>query len=350
MDYLFEYLIFLAEVVTIVVAILAVLSVITAMGARRAQGSGGHLEVHKLNDSLDALKDSVRQVLLDPAVLKKQLKGEARSAKQERKADKKSAPKQTASDTEDPQPSSRRLFVVDFKGDIQANAVKHLRTEITAILTMATQTDEVLIRLESPGGSVHGYGLAASQLDRVHQHGVKLVAAVDKVAASGGYMMAVVADRILAAPFALIGSIGVVAQVPNVHRLLKKYDVDVEVLTAGKYKRTLTVLGENTEEGRQKFIEELEDVHALFQDHVSTRRPELDLEEVATGEAWYGNRALDKKLVDEISTSDEYLTRACSEGEVFHVRWVEHKKPIERLIGQVEGSLGRVVERITRSF
>jgi serine protease SohB len=350
MDYLFEYLIFLAEVVTIVVAIIAVLSAIAAMGARRAQGSGGHLEVHKLNDSLDSLKDSVRRALLDPAVLKKQHKGEAKAAKQERKAGKKAPPKDAVADNNDAQPSSRRLFVVDFKGDIQANAVKHLRTEITAILTMATKSDEVLIRLESPGGSVHGYGLAASQLDRVHAHGVKLVAAVDKVAASGGYMMAVVADRILAAPFALIGSIGVVAQVPNVHRLLKKHDVDVEVLTAGKFKRTLTVLGENTEEGRKKFIEELEDVHTLFQDHVSTRRPGLDLEEVATGEAWYGQRALDKKLVDEISTSDEYLTRACGEGEVFHVRWVEHKKPIERLLGHVEGALGRVVERVTRNF
>ena len=345
MDYLFEYLIFLAEVVTIVVAIIAVLAAISSLGARRAHGSGGHLEVRKLNEALDGLRNSVRSALIEPNLLKKQQRSEAKSKKAEKKAAQKEQPQQTG-DT-DAGDAPKRVFVLDFKGDLQANAVKHLRTEITAILTMAGKNDEVLIRLESPGGSVHGYGLAASQLDRIRQHGVTLTAAVDKVAASGGYMMAVVADRILAAPFALIGSIGVVAQVPNVHRLLKKHDVDVEVLTAGKYKRTLTVLGENTEEGRQKFIEELEDVHALFQDHVAERRPELDLDEVATGEAWYGQRALERKLVDEISTSDEYLTQACADGDVFHVRWVEHKKPIDRLLGQVENSLGRVVERLT---
>lgn len=346
MDYLFDYLIFLAEVVTVVVAIIAVLAAIGSLGARRAHGPSGHLEVRKLNEALDGLRNSVRAAMIDPGQLKKQQRSEAKTEKAKKKAAQKDqAGQQTG--TEDAGSAEKRLFVVDFKGDLQANAVKHLRTEITAILTMASAADEVLIRLESPGGSVHGYGLAASQLDRIRQHGVTLTAAVDKVAASGGYMMAVVADRILAAPFALIGSIGVVAQIPNVHRLLKKHDVDVEVLTAGKYKRTLTVLGENTEEGRQKFIEELEDVHALFQDHIAQRRPELNLDEVATGEAWYGQRALEKKLVDEISTSDEYLTRACADGEVFHVRWVEHKKPIDRLLGQMENSIGRVVERLT---
>jgi len=350
MDYLFEYLIFLAQAITVVVAIIAVLSAATALGQRRAHGEGGHLEVRKLNDSLSALRDSVRSALLEPSDLKKQLRGEAKAEKQKKKSAAKSPPEETDDESADSGAAARRMFVVDFKGDLQAHAVKHLRTEITAILTMANKSDEVLVRLESPGGAVHGYGLAASQLDRVRQHGVALTAAVDKVAASGGYMMAVVADRILAAPFALIGSIGVVAQVPNVHRLLKKHDVDVEVLTAGKYKRTLTVLGENTEEGRRKFIEELEDVHALFQDHVSSRRPELDLDQVATGEAWYGQRALDKKLVDEICTSDEYLTQACADGDVYHVRWVEHKKPIERLLGQVETMVSRTVERLTNRF
>ena len=155
------------------------------------------------------------------------------------------------------------------------------------------------------------------------------------VAVSGGYLMAAVANRVLAAPFALVGSIGVVAQVPNVHRLLKKNDVDVEVLTAGKYKRTLTVMGENTEEARQKFVEELEDVHALFQEFVADNRPGLDLETVATGEAWYGKRALDLGLIDELATSDEYLMRLCSERDVYEVQWVEHKKPIDKLMGKV---------------
>jgi serine protease SohB len=352
MDYLYEYLIFLAQAITVVIAIVAVLAAVTSMGIRRSGSDSGHLEVRKLNDSLSELRNSVRQALLDPGVLKKQQRKEAKAEKQARKAAAKAASEKTAAPGDEAAqseqaPATRRVFVLDFKGDLQANAVKHLRTEITAVLTMASASDEVLLRLESPGGAVHGYGLAASQLDRLRQHDVRLVAAVDKVAASGGYMMAVVADHILAAPFALIGSIGVVAQVPNVHRLLKKHDVDVEVLTAGKYKRTLTVLGENTEEGRQKFIEELEDVHALFQEYVGQRRPLLELDQVATGEAWYGQRALEKKLVDELSTSDEYLTRACEQGEVFHVQWVEHKRPIERLLGQVEGAITRTIERIT---
>jgi serine protease SohB len=242
--------------------------------------------------------------------------------------------------------------VIDFHGDLQASQVDHLRTEITAVISNVREQDEVLVRLESPGGLVHGYGLAASQLDRVRRRGISLVVAVDKVAASGGYLMAVVANRILAAPFAVLGSIGVMAQIPNVHRLLKRHDVDVEVLTAGKYKRTLTVLGENTDEGRRKFIEELEDVHRLFKEFVGAHRSELDLEAVATGETWYGQHAVDMKLVDEIATSDEYLMQHSEDADIYEVRWVEHKRAIERLLAHVETSVHRVaghwVERITQ--
>jgi serine protease SohB len=359
MTHLYEYLVFLAEAITVVVAIVVVLSIISSISLRRSHVDTGHLEVNKLNDSLDALKDGVRRAMLAHGEFKKLHRQESKTAKKEAKAtnkenkqkrkQEKQARQQRDEKAADPEPAdiAKRVFVLDFKGDLSASQVKHLRMEITAILTMAETTDEVVIRLESPGGSVHGYGLAASQLDRVRQHGVRLVVIVDKVAASGGYLMAAVADRVLAAPFAVIGSIGVVAQIPNVHRLLKKHDVDVEVLTAGKYKRTLTVLGENTEEGRQKFIEELEDVHALFQEYVGSRRPGLNLEEIATGEAWYGERALDRKLIDEITTSDEYVFAACQTCDVFHVAWVEHKRPIERLLGQIEGVFTGVVDRLT---
>ena len=335
MEYLYEYLMFLAQAVTVVVAIMLILSAITSLNLKRQHAEHGHLEVRKLNDSLQQLKDGVRHAMLDPASFKKQHKADTKAAKREAKASRKHSDQ-----------AKNRTFVVDFKGDLQASRVDHLRTEITAILTMAEKDDEVVVRLESPGGAVHGYGLAASQLDRIRQHDVPLVVAVDKVAASGGYLMAAVANKILAAPFAVLGSIGVVAQIPNVHRLLKKHDVDVEILTAGKYKRTLTVLGENTEEGREKFLEELEEVHSLFQEFVGSRRPQLDMDEVATGEAWYGQRAIDRALVDEISTSDEYLTHACAERDVFEVQWVEHKKPIERLLAYAEGTLGRILEKI----
>ena len=179
---------------------------------------------------------------------------------------------------------------------------------------------------------------------RVRNQGIPLTAVVDKVAASGGYLMAAVANKIVAAPFAVVGSIGVVAQVPNVHRLLKKNDVDVEVLTAGKYKRTLTLLGENTEEGREKFQQELEDVHALFQEFVVENRPEMDIATVATGEAWYGSRALELNLVDRLATSDEYLMVACEDKDVFQVEWKQSSKPLERLLGKASGILDRVTQ------
>ncbi len=342
MDYLFDYLLFLAQAVTIVVAVLVVLSGMASVSARLQGGErGGHLEVKKLNDRLEELKSGLQQALLDSAGFKKQRKRDAKAAKQRAKAEKAEAAK---ADGE----HRKRVFVLDFHGDLQASAVKDLTTELTAVLTLADASDEIVVKVESPGGLVHSYGLAASQLDRVREHGVPLVVAVDKVAASGGYLMAAVADRVVAAPFAVLGSIGVVAQIPNVHRLLKKHDVDVEVLTAGKFKRTLTVLGENTEEGRQKFIEDLEDTHALFQEFVGARRPQLDMAMVATGETWHGQRAVDLKLVDELCTSDEYLVRACETADVFSVRWVEHKKPLERIMARVETGVQNIVDQFFR--
>lgn len=347
MEYLYDYLMFLAQTATIVAALVVVLSVIAAMSMKRQQQSSGHLEVRKLNDHFSDLKLAVQDAMLPPAAARKMRKRESRES---RKAAKQEAKAMKARGADGAR--RRHVYVLDFHGDMQASQVDHLRNEVTAVLANARDDDEVVVRLESPGGLVHGYGLAASQLDRIRRRGVPLVVAVDKVAASGGYLMAVVANRILAAPFAVLGSIGVMAQIPNVHRLLKRHDVDVEVLTAGKYKRTLTVLGENTEEGRRKFIEELEDVHRLFKSFVGEHRAELDLEAVATGETWYGQHAVDMKLVDEISTSDEYLLAQSENADVYEVRWVEHKRPIERLLAHVESSVHRVTarwaERITQ--
>ena len=340
MEHVYQYLVFLAEAVTVVIAVLVVLSAIVSLSMRRHSSETGHLEVRKLNDRLQGLRHSVEEVLLDPASFKKARKQEAKSNKQEVKA------KSKARKTQGDESQKRRVFVIDFEGDLQASKIDHLRTEVTALLTLAQATGVEVGRLEIPGGVVHGYGLAASQLSRIKEHGIPLVVTVDKVAASGGYLMASVADRVLAAPFALIGSIGVIAQIPNVHRLLKKHDVDVEVLTAGRYKRTLTLLGENTEEGRQKFVEELEDIHALFQEFVLANRPALDMDRVATGEAWYGQRAIDLQLVDEISTSDEYLSKACEDSDVFEVRWVETQKPLERLMARIETGINNTLQRL----
>ena len=374
MEYLYNYLMFLAQAVTIVVALVVIISSIASLGQKPGvPEDAGMLLVIKLNDRLRDLRHAMEASLLPPDALKKQLKVEEKQRAQKEKektkaklAEQKQAEKQvqkastntkTTTDvatTEEAQdkPANTdgsaqtdgdagegRVFVLRFDGDTRASNGEQLRLEVSAILTMATPADEVVVVLESPGGMVHSYGLAASQLTRIRQHKIPLTAVVDKVAASGGYLMAAVANKVLAAPFALVGSIGVVAQVPNVYRLLKKNDVDVEVLTAGKFKRTLTMFGENTDEGREKFVEELEDVHALFQEFVAENRPGLDLERVATGEAWYGKRALELNLVDELVTSDEYLMHACENKEVFEVRWVEQKKPIDRFLGRVNGVL-----------
>lgn len=231
MEFIAEYAGFLARTVTVLAAIIVVLVVIVALRGRGRRGAGGHLDVQKLNDFYKDLRERVRHSVLDKASLKALRKEESKAAKQAKKH-----PEQKS-----------RVYVLDFDGDIKASATEQLRHEVTAVLSMAGKDDEVVLRLESGGGMVHGYGLAASQLARIRQAGVPLTVCVDKVAASGGYMMACIGDRILSAPFAILGSIGVVAQLPNVHRLLKKHDIDFEVLTAGEYKRTLTVFGENTE-------------------------------------------------------------------------------------------------------
>jgi serine protease SohB len=220
-----------------------------------------------------------------------------------------------------------------------------LREEITAILTLASSNDEVLLKLESPGGMVHSYGLASSQLDRLRKKNVPLTVCVDKVAASGGYMMACVADKILAAPFAIIGSIGVVAQIPNFNKLLKKHDVEFEMMTAGEHKRTLTMFGENTDKGREKFAEELEETHQLFKDYVSERRPQVDIDKIATGEIWFGSRALAMSLVDGIQTSDEYLVSRIEQADVFEIAYVVKKTLHQRLGLAAEESADRLLVR-----
>ncbi len=329
-EFLLEYGLFLTKSLTVLVFLLILLSAVAAMAVRqRRVGEQGRLEVRRLNDRIDDMRHLLMRHVLDGKRYRKEAKAEARARKKEGGADR------------------RRVWVVRFQGDLQAHAVEHLRQEITAILSFAREGDEVVACIESPGGMVHGYGLAASQLHRVRSRdGLKLTVAVDKVAASGGYLMACLGERILAAPFALVGSIGVVAQIPNVHRLLKRNDIDFEVLTAGEYKRTLTVFGQNTEEGRAKFLEELEDIHALFKEYVVEARPQLDVAKVATGEAWYGRRALELGLVDELLTSDAYLADACVEADVLEVRWVEHRNPVERLMHQGAESFALAAERL----
>ena len=236
----------------------------------------------------------------------------------------------------------KRIYVLNFHGDIRASAVSALREEITAILTVADEDDEVFVRLESGGGVVHGYGLAASQLMRLREKNIHLTVAVDKVAASGGYMMACVGTHIIAAPFSIIGSIGVIAQIPNFNKVLKKHDIEYDQFTAGEFKRTVTMFGENTDEARAKFHEEIEDIHLLFKDFITTNRPNIDIVKVATGESWPGTRALENNLVDELKTSDDYLLENSKTTDIFEISYVAKKISYGKIgfpCSAVDGSL-----------
>ncbi len=315
-DFLLEYGMFLAKSITLVLALLLCLAAILSAAREARHQETERLDVEPLNDRLDRMRDALESELLDEAAHKKIVKSRNKA--------KKTLLKSIV--TERP-----HLYVLDFDGDLEASAVSQLREEVTALLQVLKKGDEVLLRLESEGGLVHSYGLAASQLKRLRDRQFKLTVAVDKVAASGGYLMACVADHILAAPFAIVGSIGVVAQIPNVHRLLKKYDVDVELHTAGVHKRTLTMLGENTDAAREKFREELEDTHKLFKQFVSEHRPQVAIDKVATGEHWFGTRALAIKLVDELKTSDDYLLERATTADLYAVRYRKKKPLAERL-------------------
>lgn len=319
MEFLYEYGLFLAKAVTLVAAILLAVGGVIGLAARQKQEKG-ELEIRSLSEHFDDITDQAKALLLNKEELKAYDKELKKKEKEKRKLQK-----------EGQEEVKPHLFVIDFEGSMDAHEVESLREEVTAILAIAEEQDEVLVRLESGGGVVHGYGLAASQLQRIKDKGLKLTISVDKVAASGGYMMACVADRVLSAQFAIIGSIGVIAQLPNFNKLLKKHDIEFEQHTAGDFKRTLTMFGENNDQGRQKFQQELEEVHGMFKGFVTDHRPELDIDKVATGEYWYGSRAKELGLVDDIQTSDDYLMQANENKKIFSVKYQTRKKLAERV-------------------
>lgn len=342
MELIYEYGLFLAKVVTFVAALLILIAGLFAIGQRqRSEQQEGHIEIRNLNEKYEHIGKTLSSVVEGPEETKQRQKDEKKADKKKKKAEKKQSKK-----ADGEKDTRKRLYVLDFDGDIKASAADNLREEISAVLPQVRDGDEVLVKVESPGGLVHGYGLAASQLQRIRGAGVPLTIAVDKVAASGGYMMACVADRIISAPFAVIGSIGVLAQLPNFHRLLKKHDIDFELLTAGEYKRTLTVFGENTDKGREKFLEELEETHELFKSFVRENRPALDIDKVATGEVWYGQNAIDEGLVDELATSDAFVQARIEDWDVFEVKFVHKKNWQEKLGMAAEGAFERAFLKI----
>jgi serine protease SohB len=332
-EFFLDYGLFLAKTLTIVAAVVFVVGAITA--ASRRQREPGGLTVRNLNDRYRDIADSLRKEILP----KREFKAHAKAVKSERKAKDKRSGKQRP-----------RLYVLDFHGDIKATAVSALRHEVSAVLAVAEEGDEVLLRLENYGGLVHEHGLAASQLARLRERKIPLTVAVDKVAASGGYMMACVAERIVSAPFAVIGSIGVLAQVPNFYRLLDQHGVEVEQVKAGRFKRTVTMFGRNTEADRAKLAEELEDVHRLFRELIGKYRSALDMDKVSTGEHWYGSMARELGLVDTLGTSDDCLMEALETRDLYAVRWKGRKTLTEKMVAAIEGSADALVRSVGRAL
>ena len=328
MEFFLDYVAFAAKFLTVVVAILASIIIIIVISSRNRGGGSEQISIKKLNTKLTATADALRENILS----EKELKAQRKARKKEKK---------NATDE-----SRNRMYVLRFQGDIRASAVTNLRQEITAVLQVIEQDDEVFVTVESGGGTIHGYGLAASQLKRIRDNGTALTVSVDKVAASGGYMMACVANKIIAAPFAIIGSIGVLMQLPNFNRLLKENNIDFEMITAGEHKRTVTVFGENTDADREKVREELEEAHDLFKGFIREFRPDVDMATVATGEHWFGSRALELKLVDEIRTSDDYLMEKAKDNDVFEVTYKDKKPWLEKILNQSGDAAVNVIDRL----
>jgi len=350
LEYFIQYGMFLAKAVTIVIAIVIVVGALAASGNRHKKaGKKGMIKVTPLNDHIEDMKDVLRHSILQKDELKQVHKSERKQAKLEQKEKSKlhkemhKQGKESASDTASDQVTrKKRVFVLNFIGDVAAEAVSSLREEITAILSLAEPSDEVLLRLESPGGMVHAYGLASSQLLRIKNQNIPLTICVDKVAASGGYMMACLADKLIVAPFSIIGSIGVLVQLPNFHRALKKHNVDYEIISAGEFKRTLTQFGEITQKGRDKVQEDVDTMHEIFKKWIKDHRPSVDIDKISTGETWVGMQAKERHMVDEIKTSDECIVAACESADVFEVEYEIHRT--------IQDKLGAVFQATTEKL
>lgn len=350
-DLLLETLGFALKSGTVVLAIAAITAIIASLTSRQRGPTQGYLELRRLNGMLRSLGRQVRHAGLRGKAMKAARKVDKQADKAEHKSVQAGQLSQDSDDdaTDDKEAThnpKKRIFVLNFDGDVRARRVEQLREEITAIVAGARDSDEVLLRLSSPGGAVTGYGLAASQLARLAQRKIPLTVAIDQVAASGGYMMACVADRIIAAPFAVVGSIGVVATVPNVRKLLVRQGVDVEQVTAGAHKRTLSMFGENTEEGRAHFQADLNDMHLQFKEHVARHRPQVDVEQVATGAHWTANRAVGLGLVDELLTSDDWLLARHEAHDLIEVTWRPPQTVGRRFGLGVESTLVHAAERL----
>jgi serine protease SohB len=335
MEFIQDLGLFTSKLVIIVIAI-GLLAGLIVFVIQKGQKLRAQLEIESLNDHYDEIEWNLKQVVLSPKTLKEDVK-KSKAKEKKRKDDSEWDLK-------------KRIYVLNFEGDIKAHASEHLREEITTLMTIARPQDEVVLKLESHGGLVHSYGFCASQLTRLKKAEIPLTVCVDRVAASGGYMMACVATKVIAAPFAIIGSIGVLAQVPNLNKLLKKHDVEYKEYTSGEYKRTVSFLGEITPAGEKKFTDQLNETHILFKNFVKENRPAVELEKIATGEYWYGKQALDLNLVDELTTSDDYLLKQKESALILKLSFKTKKSVSEKISEALGTAANQAFERVLHNL
>lgn len=332
MEALIEFGVFFGKTVILFIFFAGLILFIVAMSMRAKQKP--QIEVENLNEKFEDIKGSLKSVMLNKKQMKAYEKAEKAKLKEKDKSEK----------------ADPTAFLLTFEGDLTASQTSELRDEVSAVLQVAQPGDEVIVTIESPGGTVNGYGLAAAELIRIRNAGLKLTACVDKIAASGGYMMACTANQILSAPFAVTGSIGVIAQIPNVHKLLKKHDIEYEEVTSGEFKKTVSVFGENTEKGRAKFQEQIQDTHVLFKAWVNMYRPQLNVEKVGTGEYWFGTRSIELGLVDEIKTSDQYLQEKMQTHTVYKIKFVPKKSFSDKLSEAMGKSMSFAANKVADRF
>ena len=326
MEFISDYGLFLAKAATIIVFIWIVVSLVASLAHKSHEDD--QIEINDLGKKFESTKLQMQRHLLTKKEAKEFAKKQKKNIKRKSK---------------EHNDERKRVFVLNFVGNIKASAAKHLRKEITALLAVATPRDEIVVCLENAGGLVHEHGFAASQLQRIRQREIPLTIAVDKVAASGGYMMACVADRIVAAPFSIIGSVGVLAQMPNFNRLLEKHGIEFEQIKAGELKRTLTMFGKNTDEDRARLTDQMEETHELFKNFIAEQRSKVDVEAIATGEHWLGKRALELNLVDELITSDDYLLRQSECADIYEVKHSGPKTIGEKIMGNIQLAFEKVL-------
>ncbi|UNM97633.1 protease SohB [Ignatzschineria rhizosphaerae] len=370
MVYLIDFILFLAKTATLLIGFVVAILFLVSLRSNNAQ-SGGKIEFKDIGDHFEQIKEGFLEFKNDESDSKRDEKksesaekaplansenyaaedgaldpdavtAEKSSTKKEAISAKKFWQFWKKEEAPKVEQKEKTLYVLEFDGDVHAEEVKNLREEVSALLHIANKNDEVLLKLTSPGGAVNSYGLAASQLVRIRDKGLNLTVAVDEVAASGGYLMACVANHIVAAPFAIVGSIGVVAELPNFHKVLEKYNIDYEQFTAGEYKRTVTMFGENTDEAKAKFKDELTEIHLVFKDFVHQYRPSLDIQTIATGEYWLAVKALEFGLVDELKTSDAYILDAIKDKNVYSIKYIE-KTTVRQGISRF---LTRIMKRV----